>query len=140
MATPAWLLLVVTGIVVGFLIGRSMRGSSAVIQELERERDAAREALRAHREEVDEHFARTAQLFDQVTSDYRSLYEHLALGARRLSALHGEAAPAPLEQPEQRQLAPAAEESEAAEAGEAAPRDETGEQPREEDGADPTNR
>jgi uncharacterized membrane-anchored protein YhcB (DUF1043 family) len=108
MGTLGWILVVVVGIALGFSVGRLWPGSAARVTELERERDAAREDLRDYQQNVSTHFERTAELFDKVTADYRGLYEHLALSARQLGAIRGEAVEAPLAEPERRQLAPAA--------------------------------
>lgn len=105
MGTLGWLLVVAVGIALGFSVGRLWPGSAAKITELERQRDAAHEDLRTYRKDVSTHFERTAELFDKVTADYRGLYEHLALGARQLSAIRGEAAEQRLAEPEQRRLA-----------------------------------
>lgn len=108
MGTVGWILVVAVGIALGFSVGRLWRGSAARVTELERERDAAREDLRDYQQNVSTHFERTAELFDKVTADYRGLYEHLAVSARQLGAIRGEAVEAPLAEPERRQLAPAA--------------------------------
>jgi len=108
MGTLGWLLVVALGIALGFSAGRIWPGSAAKLAELERERDAAREDLQTYRQDVNSHFERTAELFDKVTADYRGLYEHLALGARQLSAIRGEAVKQRLAEPEQRRLATAA--------------------------------
>jgi uncharacterized membrane-anchored protein YhcB (DUF1043 family) len=108
MGTVGWILVVALGIALGFSVGRLWPGSAARVTELERERDAAREDLRDYQQNVSTHFERTAELFDKVTADYRGLYEHLALSARQLGAIRGEAVEAPLAEPERRQLAPAA--------------------------------
>jgi uncharacterized protein len=106
MGTVGWLLVVAVGVALGFSAGRLWPGTSAKITELERERDAAREDLNTYREEVGTHFEKTAELFDKVTADYRGLYEHLAIGARQLGAIKGEAVEAPsLAEPERRRLA-----------------------------------
>jgi uncharacterized protein len=105
MGTVGWLLVVATAIALGFSAGRLWPGLKTKISELERDRDAAREDLRSYRQEVDGHFARTAELFDKVTADYRGLYEHLALGARQLGSIRGESVAVPLAEPEQRRLA-----------------------------------
>jgi uncharacterized protein len=104
MGMMGWLLVVAVGIALGFSVGRLWPGSAAKITELERQRDAAREDLRIYRQDVSSHFERTAQLFDKVTADYRSLYEHLAVGARQLGAIPGESVEARLAEPEQRRL------------------------------------
>lgn len=105
MGTVGWLLVVAVGIALGYGIGRKWPGSAAKITGLQRERDAAREELREYRKDVSAHFERTAALFDKVTADYQGLYEHLALGARRLSAIRGESDDASLAEPELRRLA-----------------------------------
>lgn len=105
MGTVGWLLVVVVALALGFSVGRLWPGSAAKMTELQRERDAAREDLRVYREDVSGHFERTAELFDKVTADYRGLYEHLALSARQLGAIRGEAIKAPRADPERRQLA-----------------------------------
>ena len=104
MGTLGWLLVIAVGIALGFSVGRLWPGSAAKITELERQRDAAREDLRTYREDVSNHFERTAHLFDKVTADYRGLYEHLAVGARQLGAIPGESVEARLAEPEQRRL------------------------------------
>lgn len=105
MGTVGWLLVIAVGIALGFSLGRLWPGQAARITELERERDEARDDLRAYRQDVSMHFERTAQLFDKVTHDYRNLYDHLALSARQLSAIPGESE-ARLAEPELRQLGP----------------------------------
>jgi uncharacterized protein len=115
MGTLGWLLVVAVGIALGFGIGRTWPGSAAKLTELERQRDAAREDLQTYRQDVSSHFERTAELFDKVTADYRGLYEHLALGARQLSAIRGEAVEQRLAEPEQRRLATAVTEPSTAE-------------------------
>lgn len=116
MGTLGWLLVVAVAIALGFSVGRMWPGSAAKLTELERQRDAAREDLQTYRQDVSGHFERTAELFDKVTADYRGLYEHLALGARQLSAIRGEAVEQRLAEPEQRRLATAVAEPPAAEA------------------------
>lgn len=108
MSTIGWLALIVAGIALGFGIGRAWPSRKTKLAEIEQERDQARKELGEYREEVGAHFARTAELFDKVTSDYRSLYEHLALSARQLGAIQGEPAERSLKEPEQRRLGPAA--------------------------------
>jgi uncharacterized protein len=105
MGTVGWLLLVAAALALGFSVGRLWPGSAAKMTELQRERDAAREDLQSYRDDVSGHFERTAELFDKVTADYRGLYEHLALSARQLGAIRGEAIKAPRADPEQRRLA-----------------------------------
>lgn len=58
-------------------------------RELKRERDEARANLARHREEVDHHFLRTAELVNQMTASYRAVHEHLSAGARTLCSEQG---------------------------------------------------
>jgi uncharacterized protein len=51
---------------------------------LEKERDDARAALTRYREEVDNHFLRTADLVNNLNHAYRAVHEQLAEGARQL--------------------------------------------------------
>jgi len=108
MGTIGWLALVAVGLALGFGIGRLWPSRKTKVAELEKERDQAHEELGNYREEVSAHFERTAELFDKVTADYRSLYEHLALSARQLGAIQGEPAERSLTEPEQRRLGPVA--------------------------------
>ncbi len=104
MSTVGWLLLVAVGIALGFSVARLWPGSAARVTALEKERNEAREDLQNYRQEVGQHFERTAELFDKVTTDYRDLYEHLARSERQLGAIRGESASSSLAQPEQRRL------------------------------------
>ena len=56
---------------------------------LREELDAAKAALDHHREEVDQHFLRTAELVNAMTQSYRQVHEHLADGARKLCSEEG---------------------------------------------------
>ena len=84
MDTPAWLLVLFVGTVLAFIGGRLSAPSVIRLQELEEERSKSSESFENYQKEVDEHFEKTGQLFDQLTGDYRTLYEHLARGANRL--------------------------------------------------------
>lgn len=58
-------------------------------RQLQRERDEARQALQRYREEVDQHFLRTADSISQLTSAYQAVHEQLADGARKLCTEQG---------------------------------------------------
>lgn len=104
MGTLAWLLVVAVGIALGFSVGKFWPGSTRRITNLEEELATARSALQTYRQDVSTHFERTAELFDKVTADYRGLYDHLALSARQLGAIRGEAVELPLAEPGRLQL------------------------------------
>jgi len=88
MPLPSLLLaILVLGVtaLVGVLIGRSS-GRAAVkrCRELEAELAASVAALEKYRSEVGAHFSQTSELLRTLTHHYRTVYEHLAEGARTL--------------------------------------------------------
>lgn len=88
----AWLsqlLVFVIGAVAGAALVWVMLPARRQQRELMRERDEAREALKRYREEVDQHFLRTADSVNQLTSAYRAVHEQLAEGARKLCSEQG---------------------------------------------------
>lgn len=86
-----------TAMFLSFLIGSAVGAAFVYLllparrqqQELKRERDEARANLTRHREEVDNHFLRTAELVNQMTASYRAVHEHLSAGARTLCSEQG---------------------------------------------------
>jgi uncharacterized membrane-anchored protein YhcB (DUF1043 family) len=84
MGTLAWLVLVLAGVALGVAAGRFWPLDSLRLKTVENERDAASKELQSYRDEVSEHFQHTGELFDRITRDYHTLYEHLATGADRL--------------------------------------------------------
>lgn len=83
MEIVVYLLLVLAGVVIGIAVGR-LSSDKQRVGKAEVERDAARQALADYRQQVTDHFQHTGELFDRITADYRSLYEHLASGATEL--------------------------------------------------------
>ncbi len=75
---------VVGGLVAGFFIGWLSRPSGADKDRLEAELKRCREELDGYRNQVSDHFAKTAELVGRMTAQYRAVYEHLAEGAHRL--------------------------------------------------------
>ncbi|EKF74193.1 hypothetical protein A11A3_10252 [Alcanivorax hongdengensis A-11-3] len=57
--------------------------------QLMRDRDEARQALNHYRDQVDDHFLRTAELVNDMTQAYRSVHEHLSMGAKALCSEGG---------------------------------------------------
>jgi uncharacterized protein len=69
----------------GLLMGRSSaRVAAQRCRELEAELAASEAALRSYRSEVGAHFSQTSELLRAMTHHYRTVYEHLAEGARTL--------------------------------------------------------
>lgn len=83
-----WLILIsmlAVGILFGFVIGRSKGDVSAPkVRELEKDLHQAKEEMQSYRNEVTQHFEKTANLFNQLTNDYRLVYEHLAKSSHQL--------------------------------------------------------
>ncbi|GGO82906.1 hypothetical protein GCM10011348_25350 [Marinobacterium nitratireducens] len=86
--TSVWIIGVVAlaiGGLIGYLLGRS--GSDAGERaSLNRQLDEAREELGSYKQEVAEHFEKTADLVNQLTCAYRDVHQHLAQGAQSLGA------------------------------------------------------
>lgn len=86
--TSIWIIGIVAlaiGGLIGYLLGRS--GSDAgERQTLQRQLDEAREELGGYKQEVTEHFEKTAELVNQLTQSYRDVHQHLAQGAQTLGA------------------------------------------------------
>jgi uncharacterized protein len=75
----------VVGVLSGMVLRRaSGRRQSARIRELETDLATSREELERYRGQVAEHFTQTSRLLRDLTLQYRSVYEHLADGARTL--------------------------------------------------------
>lgn len=83
-----WLILISmlgVGALFGFVIGRSKGDVSAPkVRELEKSLHQANEEMRGYRAQVTAHFEKTATLFNQLTNDYREVYEHLANSSNTL--------------------------------------------------------
>ncbi len=71
------------GIIIGYMVVQ-FRGSSKDQARRIRQLEAEIEELQAYKEEVADHFKKTAGLLHDMTSQYKSIYEHMAEGARRL--------------------------------------------------------
>ncbi len=71
---------VAAGYAIHFLVGSESKRS----EELARELEQLQEEMAQYRGEVAEHFQRTSELVQEMTSSYRNVYEHLATGSARL--------------------------------------------------------
>ncbi len=72
------------GIGVGFLVAYLLGPGTTKTRQLQKELDALKEENTAYREQVSQHFQRSAELFKGMTEQYRSVYHHLAQGAQTL--------------------------------------------------------
>ena len=72
----------------GFIVGAFIAWLATSLMQRRANKGASvvqlRKEMEDYREEVNEHFARTAELFKETTEKYRDLYEHLAGGAQEL--------------------------------------------------------
>ena len=72
------------GLGVGFLIAYLIVPRSGRIQALEQELRAAQASDAEYRSKVNQHFQKTAELFEDMTGRYRAVYQHMASGAQLL--------------------------------------------------------
>lgn len=68
----------------GLMMGLRKRSNRDAIMELEARLEQAMESRADYEADVSEHFARTSQLLDKLTDDYRAIHSHLASGAAKL--------------------------------------------------------
>ena len=73
------------GVVVGALVMYLLRHRLNDTQALRRRLGDIQSELDSYRTQVDEHFERTSDLFQEVTQKYRDLHDHLAQGATGLT-------------------------------------------------------
>lgn len=78
------LLFVGGGVLIGLAFGRGTQKLAKRCEELEIELDGAREEFADYRRQVGQHFDQTGALLRAMTLQYRTVYEHLADGARNL--------------------------------------------------------
>jgi uncharacterized membrane-anchored protein YhcB (DUF1043 family) len=72
------------GVLLGIVVGRRTSLERARCRELESELAGARAGANRYREEVAAHFTKTSDLVQSLTLQYRTVYDHLADGARTL--------------------------------------------------------
>lgn len=72
------------GLGIGFLAAYLVIPRSGRIQELEKDLEAAQSAHRDYRDKVNQHFQKTAELFEDMTDRYRAVYRHMASSAQVL--------------------------------------------------------
>ena len=72
------------GLACGIAGAYLMTGSRQRIRELESRLAAAQQQFDSYREQVSQHFMKTSDLVQKMTSSYRDVYEHLASGSQAL--------------------------------------------------------
>ena len=72
------------GAFLGFALGRTKGDDFQKVRELEHSLEESKAELEDYRQSVAEHFGKTAELFNRLTTDYREVYEHLAASSEAL--------------------------------------------------------
>ncbi len=76
------------GLVIGIIIGAvAMRFGNKTLRKqrsMQYELEKTKAELADYREELTNHFARSAELLDNMAHDYRQLYQHMAKGSNDL--------------------------------------------------------
>lgn len=72
------------GIGIGFLAAYLVIPRSGRIHELEKDLESSRAAHQEYRDKVNQHFQKTAELFEDMTDRYRAVYRHMADSAQVL--------------------------------------------------------
>jgi len=84
-----WMLFVIVAAIVaaalGFWAGRRTGGAGRRIADLEQEVAEKEESLNHYKQDVREHFDRTAALFATMAGSYKDLFEHLSHGYENLT-------------------------------------------------------
>ncbi len=75
----------VAGLLVGALIHRLMQSETTKNRRLVQQLDQIKEQHTRYQAEVSEHFAKTADLYSKLNTNYRELLTHMASSAERLS-------------------------------------------------------
>ena len=84
MPTLTVIAVLLMGFGLGWLMGTRKRDNQDRTRELEQRLEQALTSRADYEAEVTEHFQKTAGLLNQLSSDYRAMYQHLASGAETL--------------------------------------------------------
>ena len=79
-----WLVLLLLGLGMGFLLGRNNNSDLKRQNELSNQLQTAHTEMAEYKEQVNLHFADTAAAVNQLTDSYRNVHEQLAKGAQSL--------------------------------------------------------
>lgn len=77
--------LVIAGMVIGASLAFFFRKNQAKDQEIANRLDELNNDFADYQTEVQQHFAKSAELFNQLTKDYVNIHQHLASGAQSLA-------------------------------------------------------
>ncbi len=82
-----WIIAIISfaiGLCAGAVLFRQFKLDTAKVAALQAELDQARKELDQYKEGVNQHFHTTADLFTNLTDNYRALYQHMASSAKTL--------------------------------------------------------
>lgn len=72
------------GAVIGYLMGRSGEEDTSAQDALKKQLDEAQQELNSYKDQVNSHFAQTAELVNNLTESYKEVHQHLASSAQEL--------------------------------------------------------
>lgn len=79
------LLCLATGLVIGFVMARTLHPKERERKELEEKLLQSQNQIKDYQQEVTEHFIKTSELVNNLSHSYRDVHEHLATSAMRLT-------------------------------------------------------
>ena len=79
-----WLVLLLLGLVIGYIIGRNNNTDLKAQNQLTAQLFSAQEQLDEYKEQVELHFADTAEAVNAMTDSYRRVHQSLRKGAQQL--------------------------------------------------------
>ena len=94
MEAEHWVLVAVAvaaALAIGFVAGRFSAPTQRRVEEMARERDAAKAEVESVRKEVNRHFEESARMFGKLASDYRSFFQQFTRTAQNLGLSEGHA-------------------------------------------------
>jgi uncharacterized membrane-anchored protein YhcB (DUF1043 family) len=81
------LLSLATGLIIGFILARSLHPQARERKELEEQLRQSQGQLENYQQEVTAHFVKTSELINNLSHSYRDVHEHLATSAMHLTNL-----------------------------------------------------
>lgn len=80
------LICLISGVVIGFLLTKTLHPQQQLRRELEEELARVRDEHKTYQQEVTEHFARTADLVGNLAQNFHAVHEQLANSAMQLAS------------------------------------------------------
>jgi len=79
------LLSLATGLIIGFILARSLHPQARERKELEEQLRKSQDQIKDYQQEVTAHFVKTSELINNLSHSYRDVHEHLATSAMHLT-------------------------------------------------------